>query len=211
MVLNGHVDGIAAHSLDGFQKYGRVHAATFGKDSIYVLMTSGRIMKCPSSLVGESTRCELMDLPHLLPSESGGLPAAVVFETPTGLHAAVASGDGGISIMELAQDPETWAACWQLAAFVLLPTTAAKQQLPEIVSLSASSSGLLALSANGAAFQWPLNEAGLVSDAGVSHEVPSDAFAAPTSRTWLGACTLPDQKIVRLANTLQGSSRGSAN
>ena len=208
VVLDGHVDGIAAHTLDGFQKYGRVNAATFGKDSIYVLMTSGRIMRCPSSLVGESTHCELMDLPHLPPSESGSLPAAVVFETPTGLHAAAASGDGGISIMELAQDPETWAACWQLAAFVLLPTTAAKQQLPEIVSLSASPSGLLALAADGVLFHWPLNEAGLVSDAGVSLEVPSDASATARSRTWLGACTLPDQKIVRLANILHGSSRG---
>jgi len=208
VALNGNVDQIMAHSWEGLEKYGRVHAATFGKESLYILMSSGKIMNCPSSLSGESTLCSSMDLPYLPAFENGEAPAAVIFESSAGLRAAVASSDG-IAIMELVQDRETWAASWQIATTVLVPSTASDQKVPLIVSISSSSSDLLALTSVGATFRWPFNEAGLISDVGVSYEMPSVSFAETASTTtWMGGCTLPGQKVIRLANTWQGSERG---
>lgn len=188
-IAAGHAAGEAIpFNLDGILELGTAHSVSWGQDSLLVLGGSGHLASCPSAgLQTGSARCEQLRVP---PLHHGSLPAAAIALGST-LRAAVVRGGGEVALLELLQD------AWREMASVTLP-----HEGLDVVAITASSDHLLVSTVNGAAFRWQLRDGVPVS--------PHPTLDAPmmSQRTWQSACSLPEDKIVRLASTWQSASGG---
>jgi len=178
--------------FDGLNAHGKVLAATWGKSSILVIMSSGAIASCPDTLgsLGGSFLCTVLEAPRLpyFRNDGESAPAVTVFDFEEGqpIFAAVALSSRRIIVVQLTRDGPEATSTWKPTAE--LPMAAGV----EVVSLSTGPEHLLATTAEGATLRWNLKD-GLQ----VAHEVP----AGIAKKSWRSACALPDGKIVRLASS----------
>jgi hypothetical protein len=202
-VVAGTRAGVASNfSLSGFHEFGMARSMTWANASLHVITGSGRVVKCPVASGGKS-HCEPLAVPSL-PLEARGARAATLMGLVP-LRAAVATSNGaGVSFFELAAGPLFSSAGWQEVGGVDVPhDTAAGEEAPEVVSITANNNYLLITTKAGVAYQWQLRDG--LPIAAPLRETPTTS----SGRTWWSGCSLPSGKIMRLASNTKRAADGT--
>lgn len=196
-VASGRAKGVATSvTFEGLFQVGLLQGLSWGRNSSLLASTlSGISARCKASPASSSWRCEALDLPRL-PASS--LPTLILEGHEGAFGAVVAFPGAKVKFFQLEESED--GVSWAVTEEVLLPfDTASIEQVPEVVSLTASDGTLLVATNTGATFKYELRDN--LPAAPPAHEAPT----AGARFTWRSACSQQDGSIIRLASSWKRS------